>query len=94
MAVDGKSPTKGKANVGGKKGAKTNAAQKPKRRKGKESYGIYVYKVLKQVHPDVGISSKAIDEFNISKLLYPRPEKNPPGVTEFQDGGFCICFLY
>ena len=35
-----------------------------------------------------------IDEFNISKLLYPRPEKNPPGVTEFQDGGFCICFLY
>ena len=35
-----------------------------------------------------------IDEFNISKLLYPRPEKNPLGVTEFQDGGFCICFLY
>ncbi|KAJ8009726.1 hypothetical protein DPEC_G00094530 [Dallia pectoralis] len=26
---------------------------------GKESYAIYVYKVLKQVHPDTGISSKA-----------------------------------
>lgn len=55
---------KGKANAGGKKGAKTNAAQKPKRRKGKESYGIYVYKVLKQVHPDVGISSKAMAIMN------------------------------
>ena len=25
-----------------------------------ESYAIYVYKVLKQVHPDTGISSKAM----------------------------------
>nr|XP_021333785.1 histone H2B 1/2-like [Danio rerio] len=25
----------------------------------KKSYAIYVYKVLKQVHPDTGISSKA-----------------------------------
>ena len=51
-------------SVGGKgKGAKKNA-QKPKRRKGKQSYGIYVYKVLKQVHPDVGISSKAMAIMN------------------------------
>ncbi|VDP65422.1 unnamed protein product [Echinostoma caproni] len=26
----------------------------------KESYAIYIYKVLRQVHPDTGISSKAI----------------------------------
>ena len=26
----------------------------------KESYSVYVYKVLKQVHPDTGISSKAM----------------------------------
>lgn len=26
-------------------------------RKHKESYSIYVFKVLKQVHPDIGISS-------------------------------------
>ena len=25
-----------------------------------ESYKIYIYKVLKQVHPDTGISSKAM----------------------------------
>ena len=51
------------AKKAGKKGAKKNAGQK-KRRKGKQSYGIYVYKVLKQVHPDVGISSKAMSIMN------------------------------
>ncbi|XP_018426115.1 PREDICTED: histone H2B 1.1-like [Nanorana parkeri] len=30
----------------------------------KESYTIYVYKVLKQVHPDTGISSKAMGIMN------------------------------
>ncbi|NXX18873.1 H2B5 protein, partial [Podargus strigoides] len=30
----------------------------------KESYSIYVYKVLKQVHPDTGISSKATGIMN------------------------------
>jgi histone H3/H4 len=36
-----------------------------KRRKGRrESYSIYIYKVLKQVHPDTGISSKALSIMN------------------------------
>ena len=30
----------------------------------KESYAIYIYKVLKQVHPDTGISSKAMAIMN------------------------------
>lgn len=30
----------------------------------KESYGTYIYKVLKQVHPDTGISSKAMSIMN------------------------------
>ncbi|XP_067027146.1 histone H2B-like [Acropora muricata] len=30
----------------------------------KESYAIYIYKVLKQVHPDTGISSKAMGIMN------------------------------
>uniref|UniRef100_A0A8C3RWE9 Core Histone H2A/H2B/H3 domain-containing protein n=1 Tax=Chelydra serpentina TaxID=8475 RepID=A0A8C3RWE9_CHESE len=34
------------------------------RKTGKESYSIYVYKVLKQVHPDTGISSKAMGIMN------------------------------
>lgn len=33
-------------------------------RKRKESYAIYIYKVLKQVHPDTGISSKAMSILN------------------------------
>ena len=39
---------------------------KKKGRKGKrkESYAIYIYKVLKQVHPDTGVSSKAMSIMN------------------------------
>ena len=55
------SPKKGSPKKG-KKGARKNAQKK--RRKGKQTYGIYVYKVLKQVHPDVGISSKAMAIMN------------------------------
>ena len=33
---------------------------KKRKRSRKESYSMYVYKVLKQVHPDTGISSKAM----------------------------------
>ncbi|XP_071386003.1 histone H2A-like isoform X2 [Centroberyx affinis] len=36
----------------------------PKKTEKKESYAIYVYKVLKQVHPDTGISSKAMGIMN------------------------------
>ncbi|XP_030300911.1 late histone H2B.L4-like [Calypte anna] len=35
--------------------------KKPKR---KETYSVYIYKVLKQVHPDTGISSKAMSIMN------------------------------
>ena len=37
---------------------------KKKKVKGVESWKIYIYKVLKQVHPDTGISSKAISILN------------------------------
>uniref|UniRef100_A0A8C4NGX6 Histone H2B n=1 Tax=Eptatretus burgeri TaxID=7764 RepID=A0A8C4NGX6_EPTBU len=35
-----------------------------RRSKRKESYSAYIYKVLKQVHPDTGISSKAMSIMN------------------------------
>ncbi|XP_051903178.1 histone H2B 5-like [Hippocampus zosterae] len=45
--------------------AKVNKTGSKKRRKSRrESYSIYVYKVLKQVHPDTGISSKAMSIMN------------------------------
>ena len=51
----------------GSKKAVTKAQKKDgKKRKCscKESYSVYVYKVLKQVHPDTGISSKAMGIMN------------------------------
>merc|ERR1711910_102500 len=46
---------------------KKSKAGKPKggkSKKRKESYAIYIYKVLKQVHPDTGVSSKAMSIMN------------------------------
>jgi histone H2B len=50
---------KGAAKKGGKKvvGGK-------RRKKRTESYASYIYKVLKQVHPDTGISKKAMSIMN------------------------------
>ncbi|KAL6092254.1 hypothetical protein STEG23_026782 [Scotinomys teguina] len=53
-----------------KKGSKKAVTKAPKKdgkkrkRSRKESYSVYVYKVLKQVHPDTGISSKAMGIMN------------------------------
>ncbi len=52
-----------KAAIGGKKGVRATG-DKSRRKKRKESYSIYIYKVLKQVHPDTGISSKAMSIMN------------------------------
>ncbi|KAL6998308.1 hypothetical protein U1Q18_008434 [Sarracenia purpurea var. burkii] len=38
--------------------------KKKKAKKGTETYKIYIFKVLKQVHPDIGISSKAMGIMN------------------------------
>ena len=51
----------------GSKKAVTKAQKKDgkkRKRSCKENYSMYVYKVLKQVHPDTGISSKAMGIMN------------------------------
>ena len=58
--------------VSGKAAKKSGKAQKAiakgdkkkKKLRSKESYAIYIYKVLKQVHPDTGVSSKAMSIMN------------------------------
>jgi len=40
------------------------ATPTPRKKRRKESYSIYIYKVLKQVHPDTGISSKSMSIMN------------------------------
>ena len=42
--------------------SKSKSGKRSKKRK--ESYAIYIYKVLKQVHPDTGISSKGMSIMN------------------------------
>ncbi len=63
MPPKAKTPSKGakKAVKPVAKGAKGEGKRKRRR---KETYAIYIYKVLKQVHPDTGISSKAMSIMN------------------------------
>ncbi|EYU36125.1 hypothetical protein ABFS83_14G238900 [Erythranthe nasuta] len=48
----------GKAAVGGVE------KKKKRTKKSVETYKIYIFKVLKQVHPDIGVSSKAMGIMN------------------------------
>ena len=57
--------TSGKAaKKAGKAQKSITKGDKKKRKKRRESYAIYIYKVLKQVHPDTGVSSKAMSIMN------------------------------
>ncbi|XP_048541802.1 histone H2B.11-like [Triticum urartu] len=51
------------AKEGGGGGGSDKKAKK-KAKKSLETYKIYIFKVLKQVHPDIGISSKAMSIMN------------------------------
>ncbi|UXI16488.1 hypothetical protein NH340_JMT02431 [Sarcoptes scabiei] len=61
-------PQSGSGKIGKKSAGKNQKAvrtsDKKKNRRRKESFSIYIYKVLKQVHPDTGISSKAMSIMN------------------------------
>ncbi|CAO3621810.1 unnamed protein product [Cunninghamella echinulata] len=58
MAPAGKAPAK---TVEKKTKFPSDKKRKPQR---KETYSSYIYKVLKQVHPDTGISNKAMSTLN------------------------------
>ena len=47
-----------------KKNISKNENKNKRKKKRIESFGIYLYKVLKQVHPDTGVSSKAMPIMN------------------------------
>lgn len=60
-------PAKVVSGKAAKKAGKAKAVaktDKKRKRRRKESYAIYIYKVLRQVHPDTGISSKAMSIMN------------------------------
>merc|ERR1711874_617966 len=57
--------TSGKAaKKAGKAQKSIHKGDKRRKKKRKESYAIYIYKVLKQVPPDTGVSSKAMSIMN------------------------------
>ena len=58
-----KTASKGAKKAASKAKAARTGDKKCKRRR-RESYSIYIYKVLKQVHPDTGVSSKAMSIMN------------------------------
>ena len=47
-----------------KSAGKASGSKRVYKKSRKESFSIYVYKVLKQVHPDTGVSSKAMSIMN------------------------------
>ncbi|CAL4951577.1 unnamed protein product [Urochloa decumbens] len=66
-APAGKKPKAEKRLPAGKSAGKEGSEGKKGKKKAKksvETYKIYIFKVLKQVHPDIGISSKAMSIMN------------------------------
>ncbi len=60
-------PPKKEKKEGTKKTSKPKVAKdgdKKRKKSRKESYSIYIYKVLKQVHPDTGISQRGMSVMN------------------------------
>ena len=52
------------AKTPSKKSAKKGAKGGKRSRRRRESFSIYIYKVLKQVHPDTGMSKKGMSIMN------------------------------
>ncbi|KAI9670106.1 MAG: histone H2B [Trizodia sp. TS-e1964] len=61
-APAGKAPAEKKE--AGKKTAAVPGEKKKRTKTRKETYSSYIYKVLKQVHPDTGISNRAMSILN------------------------------
>ncbi|KAL6534257.1 hypothetical protein OROHE_013182 [Orobanche hederae] len=61
-AAEEKDPPKAEKKIAKEGGA--SDSKKKKMKKSIETYKIYIFKVLKQVHPDIGISSKAMGIMN------------------------------
>ncbi|GJZ25526.1 histone H2B.3-like protein [Tanacetum coccineum] len=67
-AAAGKKPVAAKPKAVKKIPKDTSSAsqdkKKKKHKKSVETYKMYIFKVLKQVHPDIGVSSKAMGIMN------------------------------
>uniref|UniRef100_A0A914Z5W3 Histone H2B n=1 Tax=Panagrolaimus superbus TaxID=310955 RepID=A0A914Z5W3_9BILA len=64
MAPKGRPAKGGEKKTASQKAARPVGDKKIRKKARKESYATYIYRVLKQVHPDTGISSKAMSIMN------------------------------
>ena len=46
------------------KGGKSSSGQAAYKKKRTETFNLYIFKVLKQVHPDIGMSKRAMNVMN------------------------------
>ena len=58
--ASGKAPRKARKTAAKTEGASGDDKKARKRKANTNSYSSYIYKVLKQVHPDTGVSKKAM----------------------------------
>ncbi|KAI1287914.1 histone H2B [Mortierella claussenii] len=63
-STGGKAPAKSTASTDKKERKSKSEAGKGRKKTRSETYSSYIYKVLKQVHPDTGISNKAMSILN------------------------------
>uniref|UniRef100_A0A914QJM3 Histone H2B n=1 Tax=Panagrolaimus davidi TaxID=227884 RepID=A0A914QJM3_9BILA len=54
----------GAKKIASQKAARPADGKKGRKKTRKETFGVYIYRVLKQVHPETGISSKAMSIMN------------------------------
>ncbi|CAA3000709.1 histone H2B-like [Olea europaea subsp. europaea] len=59
-----KKPVTAEKKISKEGGPSADGKKKKKIKKSSETYKIYLFKVLKQVHPDIGISGKAMGIMN------------------------------
>lgn|GEM_PF-1122810 len=59
-----KAPSKSAAKASSKVSAKKSKDRPHRRKKRQETFSSYIYKVLKQVHPETGISRRAMSIMN------------------------------
>ncbi|CAK9012584.1 Histone H2B [Durusdinium trenchii] len=59
-----KTPSKSAKAASSKASAKKSSDASKRRKKRQETFSSYIYKVLKQVHPEIGISRRAMSIMN------------------------------
>lgn len=79
----GSQPKVSSKNIGKVASSSFGKKDKKKKKRNVESYSYFIYKVLKQVHPEVGVNSKAMSVLNsFVKDIFERIALEASGLTK------------